>query len=207
MSCNKCNKCEDKCGNAKPILEVVRKTSNSLVLRFNVNGVQYDYDFTSIIDDGQTDTSLSVQVGNRILQFLAERHTDTISAEELGAILHLADIGDVDTNGVEQGSTLVYQKNNDCASGCVGTNNMWKPWNALDNVVQNADYVSVFDADGNPLALGRPQSVNQFYNLGWNANGKLSYQQPSIATAKRPGDYTLYMRSDTREIYAVQENN
>lgn len=207
MSCNKCDKCKNECGHAKPILEVVRKTSDSLVLRFNVNGVQYEYNFADIINDGQTDTSLSVQISNRILQFLAERHTDTITAEELGAILHLADIGDVDTRGVEQGSTLVYQKNSDCASGCIGTNNVWKPWNALDNAVASADYLSVFDAQGNPLALGRPQSVNQFYNLGWNANGKLSYQQPSIATTARPGDYRLYLRSDTKEIYAAPGGN
>lgn len=207
MSCNECNKCERKCGCSKPAIDVSRNSKDNLLVDFNLDGVTTQFDAESLIKDGETDTSLGVDIVKRTLKYLAEKHIDSLSATELGQILHLSDIGDVSTKGAESGSTLVYKKNNNCASGCVSNNNQWESWNALDNIVTQGDYLNVYDENGVPFALSRPQNPAQYYNLGWNAEGKLSYQQPPVATTKRPGDYTLYMRSDNRQIYAVLEED
>lgn len=209
MSCNECSKCERRCEQdcacPKPICEVVRKSPDSLVVRINDNGITTEFDCADIIYDGQTDTSLSVDLVKRVLKFVAERHIDSLSAQELGSILHLADLGDVATKGVQQGSMLVYQQNNNCPSGCVGTNNLWQAWNALDagNATGSATYASVYDAEGNPMSLLQPDNPNQFYQLGWNGSNKLSYSQPPIRSSKLPGDYTLCMSANTKEIYAT----
>lgn len=210
MNCNECSKrkrqCERDCACPKPVCEVVRKSPDSLIVRINDNGITTEFDCSGIIFDGQTDTSLSIDLVKRVLKFVAERHIDSLTAQELGAILHLADIGDVSTKGVEQGSMLVYRKNDNCPSGCVGVNNLWEPWNALDpdNTTAHADYVSVYDAEGNPMSLLRPNNPDQFYQFGWNGSGKLCYTQPAVRSSKLPGDYTLCMDANTKEVYAVK---
>ena len=208
MRCSICHQeyCGAKCGCQKPILGIEPVSKESLVLRFNVNGVTTEYDFSELIARGQTDTTLSVDTVKRLLKYVAERHIDSIPAEQLGSILHLADIGDVNTQGVENGSSLVYQKDNDCGNGCVGTGNGWKAWNALDNIAESGYYLSLYDKDGYPYALSAPENTDQFYLLGWNAAGQLSYTQPSIATAKPAGAYTVYMDATTKELIAVEED-
>lgn len=192
MSYNDCHHehCGAKCGCEKPVLGIEAKSQESLVMRFNVNGV----------------TALSVDTVKRLLKYVAERHIDSIPASQLGSILHLADIGDVDTQGVENGSSLVYRKNNDCGNGCVGTGNAWTAWNALDNIAESGYYLSLYDNEGYPYALSAPDNADQFYLLGWNASGQLSYTQPSIATAKPAGAYTVYMDATTKELIAVEED-
>lgn len=203
--CDRCGQPKDHCGCARPILEVVRRDDQGVVLRFNVNGVSYDYDYADLIRDGETDTSLAIDVAKRVLKLIAEKHIDTLSAAEIGSILHLGDLGDVSSKGAETGSQLVFKKDDTCGEGCIGTSNQWEIWNARDNTTDSIVYVGGYNSDGYPVALRRPTNPNQYYQLGWNAERQISYSQPAIATVKKAGDYTLYMDRNTREIYGVAE--
>lgn len=182
---------------------------NISVLRFNIDGKRADYDFANLIYQNQSDTSLVADSINRVLTYMAERHMDAISAQELGAIFHLADIGDVATSGATNGSMLVYQKNNDCAEGCVGTQNTWKIWNALDEQLSSATYPMVFDQAGKPHVIEQPAEPNRYYQLGWNAQNQLSYSQvPVVTTAPIGTDgkkLAVYVDPATNQLVAVKE--
>lgn len=204
--CNQCHKPQDECGCARPVLEVTRRDDDSLVLKFNVNGVTTEYDFADLIRSGQSDTSLSVEVAKRVLKYVAEKHIDSLSAAELGSILHLGDLGDVDAKKAETGSQLVYKKDDTCAEGCVGTSNHWEVWNALDNTNANLTYISGYNAAGSPLALRRPTDPSKYSLLGWNAENQVSWLPFTTRSSKVPGDYAVYADRSTHQLYFVEEN-
>lgn len=206
---NRCHKCDQPCACPAPFLGIEQLPDNLSVLRFNIDGKRADYDFTNLIYQTQTDTTLIADVINRLLTYSAERHTDTITAQELGSILHLADIGDVDTNGASTGSFLTYQRGTNCAEGCVGLRDSWKVWSALDEQISSATYPFVFDADGAAHVLQRPANPNQYYQLGWNAQNQVSYSQvQTVASAPintNGKKLALYLDPNTKQIIAVEE--
>lgn len=179
------NRCDPPCQCPVPYLGVSELPDNISVLRFNINGKRTDYDYRNLVEQTQTDTTLVADVISRLLVYTAERHTDTISAKELGAILHLVDLGDVSGDHLKDGSFLTYQKSNNCGEGCTGTTDTWKAWNALDEQISSATYPFAFDANGKPHVLERPENPNQYYQLSWNAGNQLSYSQLPIVDASR----------------------
>lgn len=147
------------------------------VLSYNFDGATAWYDYGNMIYKTQTDTKVRVDAIRRVLEHLAERHVDTISAHELGSILHIADLGDVDITGVEDNSLFVYQKDNNCSHGCEGVNNSWIAWNSNDHMVDSMRTIMGFDADGAPQTLLPPANADQFYIVGWNGEHQVSYKQ------------------------------
>lgn len=200
MTCNCKDNCKcNHCGCGRPILDIEEMPDSVAMLKFNVNGVSSWYDYTNMIEQTQSDTILIADAIERILQYQAERHTDSITAAELGAILHIADLGDVDITNVEDNSLFVYQKNSNCGSGCIGINNKWVGWNALTNQTTSAQMAMTFDAAGKPHALSAPANADQFYQLGWNADKQLSYTQP-VQFASADGKKQLYIDPNTKQI-------
>lgn len=198
------------CGNGKPTLDIEEMPDAVAMLKYNICGVSSWYDYTNMIKQTQTDTSVSVDAVKRVLKYMAERHTDSISAKELGSILHLVDMADVDGYDVDDGSFLIYQKDSNCADGCTGINNAWRAWNALSNTDTSINYIMGFDEDGGPLSLNRPTSTNQYHLLGWNATNKVSYYQPTVV-ASAPVDsdnkkWALYLDPNTKAIVVVKES-
>ena len=193
-----------------PFLGIEQLPNNLSVLRFNLDGKRTDYDFSNLIYQTQTDTTLSADTINRVLNYMAERHMDSISANELGSILHLADIGDVTTVGAEDGSMLVYQKSNNCAEGCTGLTDTWKIWNALDSdtLVSSATYPMAFNADGKPRTIQKPANPSQYYQLGWNAGNQLSYSQVPIVSTPPVGvdgkSIQVYVDPNTNQLVGVK---
>lgn len=201
--CDPCKKsCKSVCGCPEPVFAVDTVADQVSVLRFNVNGVTSIFDFGPLVFNTQTDTSLSLDQLGRTLNFNAERHIDTLSAQELGSIFHLADIGDVSAKNAQSGSLLVYNKDNNCGDGCFGLSNGWRVWNALDttNVKNSVSYLTGTNADGIPVTLGQPANPNQTYLLGWNANNQVSYFQPTEAPTPPASGYQLYLDSNNNLI-------
>lgn len=192
--CNKCNPCRKKCcpepcGCPTQILSISTVHDDTPAwLRFNLGGKSIDYDFTSVVKAAETDTSMSLDIANRNFIYNAERHKDSFSASELGSILHIADIGDVDISGVTDNSLFVYQKNSDCGEGCKGIDNSWVAWNSQDNnnLVDQVDTIMGFTSEGKPKTLNHPDNIGQFYQLSWNGETrKAMWLQPvekTIAT-------------------------
>lgn len=205
-SCHKCD--EHPCGCPEPVMGIDKVPTKPATYRFNINGRTTRFDFAKGIYDAQTDTSLIADVVDRLLRFSAERHTDTITAQELGSILHIADLGDVNTQGAEDGALMVYQKSNTCGEGCVGTANVWKAWNALDSQQPSVAYPAGFDSKGNIASIQQPANPTQYYNLGWNGANQLSFAQPTEETAVIPDTdgyaYQMYLNPITKQPYYVK---
>lgn len=201
--CKRSHKCEEPkcspCSCEKPVLEIEPVPESASTLRYNVNGVSAWYDYDNLVYQTQTDTVLSADAANRVLKYMAERHVDTISAKELGAILHISDLGDVDITGLSNNSMFFYQKDSNCGEGCEGINNSWIAWNSEEHGATSLQTAMGFDANGSPIALNTPANANQYYMLGWNAGNKLSYSKPvqfNSTTNKAP----LYVDKTTGQI-------
>lgn len=190
MSCTECNKkidcescgCKSKCRRALPVIGVEEMPDNIAMLKFNLDGATTYYDYRNMIHQTETDTTLSLDATKRALNYHAERHTDAISAHELGAIFHLADLGDVDVTGVSDGSMLVYHKDNNCAEGCEGISNAWTAWNALEQQTDSLEVLFGAKDDNRPYTLATPANSDEYYMVGWNGNNKVSYSQPQETT-------------------------
>lgn len=205
---NKCD-CYQKCRCAKPVVSVEEVPDNLSLLKYSFDGISTFYDHENMILQTQTDTSLSADSIARVLKYMAERHIDSISAKELGSILHLADIADVDPTNIEHNSLLVYKKDTNCAEGCDGISNSWNGWNATTDQATSVQTVMGFDVDGAPHALQAPANANQYYNLGWNGSNKVSYTQPQEASIASVTDAQskvsiLAMDPSTKQIVAIK---
>lgn len=206
---NPCNSCrKPSCAYPEPILDIDRVQGTPSTYRFNINGKTVTKDWLPGIQDGQTDTSLIVDVIDRLLQFSAERHTDSITAEQLGSILHLNDLGDVSTKGADNGSMMIYKKTDTCSAGCYGTNNVWEPWNALDEQVSSAAYAFGFNTEGSPVSIQQPANPNQYYDFGWHGVNQLGFGQTVEASELRLDSdgyaYQQYVDPSTREPYYIK---
>lgn len=207
--CNTCDPChKSSYGYPEPISGIDKVAGKAATYRFNLSGKTVAWDFKPGIYEGQTDTSLIVDIIGRLLRFSAERHTDSITAEQLGSILHLNDLGDVSTKNADNGSMMVYKKNDTCPAGCFGTNNTWEPWNALDEQVSSAAYAFGFDADGLPVSIQQPANPNQYYDFGWHGANQLGFSQTVEASDFRlDADGYYYMDCidpNTKEHYYVK---
>ena len=152
-----------------------------------------------MINQTQTDTILSVDALKRILNYMAERHVDQISAQELGSILHVADLGDVKIKEISDNALFVFQKNSDCGEGCEGINNSWTAWDSLSHQATSLDSIMGFDADGKQFSLQKPLDTAKHYLIGWDAQNKIRYITPT-AFGTLEGKKPLYIDPATGEI-------
>ena len=214
--CNDCDPCRKKCcpepcGCPTQLLSITTVHDDTPAwLRFNLGGKSIDYDFGPVVRAAETDTSMKLDIPNRSLVYNAERHIDSFSAAELGSILHIADIGDVDISGVTDNSLFVYQKDSDCGEGCEGINNSWIAWNSNEHLVNNLTTVMGFDDDGKPKTLNRPVKTAEFHQLSWNGADKVGWTQPvEVATPPTDGDgkvWRLYIDPTTKQLVYCKEN-
>ena len=212
-NCNKCASCgckEQKCTCPRPVLSIEPVPDEPSVLKYNVNGVTTYYDYAQLVKDTETDTTLSIDQTNRALIYRAERHTDSISHDLLGSILHLSDIGDVSADNIKNNSFLVYNNENDCGQGCQSTASGYQAWNADENLEDSMSTIMGFDSNDSPVALQEPTHTGQHYQLSWRAGNKAGWAQPrEVATPPVDANnyaYRLYVDPTTHEIVCVKEN-
>lgn len=209
--CNQCNNgCNCKkepCGCAKPVFSLEAMPDDPDVLRFNVNGKSVWYDFTPVTKSGETATTVIIDAVNRTLNHYGEKSTQTITAKELGSILHLSDIGDVDANSVQDNGILNYRKNDSCPEGCEGTSNGWVSSTALDSDVASTsmNYLFGTDADGKLKSLMPPTDTTTFSYLAWAAQDKVKWVKPRTIAALSSNYAPLYIDKTTGEIVIYEE--
>lgn len=183
-------KCGNPCGCPNKVLSIETLTDRPGFVRFNLDGGSVLYDFSDVVAETETDTFLRVDPKARVLRYLAEGHINNIPARQLGSILHIADIGDVNPGKVTDNSLFIYQKNSECGTGCDGIQNQWVAWNANDHVENNIHTVMGFDKDGVPKALDTPQHSDQYYSLMWRGANKAGYTQPAeVSVPSTDGTY------------------
>ena len=190
-------------------MSIEPESTDPATLRFNLGGRSVSYDFTSVVNAAETDTSLSVDMTARNLVYNAERHTNTISASTLGGMLHLADIGDVDATTIKDNAILVYKKDADCSENCDGKNG-WIGLDPSEAGDSSLDYIMGSDANGEVKSLMPPANSSQFYYMTWAGQNKASWKQPTVAaSAPVDGDgkvWRLYLDPSTHELVVVKEN-
>lgn len=210
MNCE-CNKqCKNPCGCPEPVFSIEAMADDPTTLRFNVNGKSVWYDFEPVVKAGETCTTLNIDAVNRTLNYHGECSDQTISARELGSILHLSDLGDVNENTITDNGILNYRRSAECGEGCESAaGDGWVSSNALDDDVADTslDYLLGTDADGKMMSLMPPTDTTTFSYLAWAAQGKAKWVKPTQA-ATIPTDgtykYPLYLDPNTGEIVVVR---
>ena len=203
-------KCAPKCGCTEPVFSVEAMPDDPTTLRFNVNGKSVWYDFEPVVKSGETCTTLTVDTVNRTLNYHGECGDNTIAARELGSILHLADIGDVNANSITDNGILNYRKDSDCGEGCEGDDTGWVSSSPLDIATTSLDYILGSDADGKMSSLMPPTDTTKFSVLTWAGASKAMWKTPTVvATAPVDGDgkvWRPYIDPATMELVIVKEN-
>lgn len=209
-NCNPCGKPKcgcDPCGQPLRVLSVEAMPDSPGVVKFNLDGHTQLFDFSEIVAETETDTFLRIDQTARLLKYLAEGHTNNITAKELGSILHLSDLGDVDMGAVEQNSLLFYQKNSECGQGCDEIAQQWVAWNATENLEDSAQTIMGFSENDSPVAIQPPIHTDQYYLFGWRAGDKAGYTQPvdvSVPTVDSDGKTRLLFENpNTKQIEAL----
>lgn len=93
----------------------------------------------------ETCTSLSVNGTDATLVYKGECDTDIITGEQLGSIIRLNDLKDVDASMPDHCSMLVFDPFcAECGDGCTSPADMWKPYSIPDA----GDCIIPLDEDG-----------------------------------------------------------
>ena len=153
---------------------------------------------------------LNIDAVNRTLNYHGECSDQTISAKELGSVLHLGDLGDVDENSIKDNGILNYRRSADCGEGCESAaGDGWVSSNPIEVAGTSLDYILGSDADGRMTSLMPPTDTTTFSYLAWKAQGKAGWAKPTqVASAPNDGTYKypLYLDPATGEIVAVKES-
>lgn len=208
-NCSPCRKkCSEPCGCPEPVFSVEAMPDDPDILRFNVNGKSVWYDFSPVTKHGETATTLTVDDIARTLDYQGEKSDQSIPADELGAILHLTDLGDVDGGSVTDNGILNYRKKADCGEGCEGISNGWVSTNPVAVGGDSLEYILGSDGDGAMASLMPPATTNRFSYLSWAAQDKVKWTTPKEVTTI-PDDgtyrYPLYLDPRTGEIVVYKE--
>lgn len=207
--CNCKKRCESPCGCAEPVFDIEALDTDPTTLRFNVNGKSVWYDFEPVVKAGETCTTLNIDAVNRTLNYHGECSDQTISAKELGSILHLGDLGDVDANSITDNGILNYRKNPDCGEGCEGTGDGWVSSNPIEVSGTSLEYILGSDADGKMMSLMPPTDTTTFSYLAWRAQNKAGWVKPTVVSTPPVKDgkvAQLYLDENTGEIVIVRRD-
>ena len=218
MGCGHCGQCQPKCGCEKKcpkrcgcpesILSIEADSADPAHLRFNLGGRSVWYDFTSVVKAAETCTHLSTSLTPRALVYESECGRQEITAKELGRILHLGDLGDVDTASVTNNAILVYRKDADCGENCDGRNG-WIGVNLTEEGDTELDYIMGSDGDGKVKSLMPPANTSTASYLTWEKNGKAKWKDiKHVLTPPLDRDgkaLRVYLDPNTGELVCVQE--
>lgn len=209
-NCNKCGKCKEPCGCAEPIFSVEAMPDDPNLIRFNVNGKSVWYDWEPVTKAGETCTTVSIDAVNRTFNYHGECSDQSISAKELGSILHLGDLGDVDASTIKDNGILNYRKTGDCGEGCEGVGDGWVSSNPIEIGGESLDYILGSDSDGKMKSLMPPTDTTTFSYLAWAAQNKAKWVKPTIVSSA-PVDsdgkvWRLYVDPNSYEIVIVKGN-
>lgn len=207
--CHCRKECKDPCGCAEPVFSIEAMPDDPTVLRFNVNGKSVWYDFSPVVKTAETCTALSVDAVARTLNYIGECSENSLTAAELGSILHIADLGDVDANSIKDNGILNYQVSSNCPEGCEGTANKWVSTNPVDIAGASMTYVLGADADGKLASLISPTDSNTFSYLAWAAQNKVKWVKPTVVSTPPVKDgkvAQLYLDENTGEIVIVRRD-
>lgn len=129
-SCDPCGRCRRAC--AKPYFNLWVDPFDPTYYLWEMNG---ETGKVKIPKTSETDTTLSTDYSNSTLNYKAEKHTDVITGEQLGSIINLDDLRDVDATNPDACSILVF--NPGCGvCPCAPDEERWKKYTIPDATTQ-----------------------------------------------------------------------
>lgn len=150
----------------------------------------------------ETDTKLSADYSNATLNYQAEKHTDIITGEQLGNLINIGDLRDVDANYDFEANCaeLIYHRYGECGQGCRSLEDKWGTF-ALDDdgAKQNQlMYVRGANVFGCPVYLDVPSNTSQYWFAGWRQDTQQFgyYQAPQVPTLPKLGKDYIVMSLD-----------
>lgn len=125
-TCEPCGGCKPACGKAYFNLQVDPYDANYWLWEMGVENGRI-----KVPSLNETDTTLSTNYSNATLNYKAERHNDAITGEQLGSLINLKDLRDVDAENPDACSILVF--NPGCgACPCSPDEERWKKYHIPD---------------------------------------------------------------------------
>lgn len=132
MNCNN-NPCS--CGGCRPScyggeFSISANPYDSSVWNVTINGATTRVKIPKL---NETDTKLSTSFTNKALIYNAEKHTDTITGDQLGSLVNMEDLRNVDAANADSCDLMVYNPHCDeCGDGCKPKNARWKSYHIPD---------------------------------------------------------------------------
>lgn len=119
----------------------------------------------------ETDTKLSINYSNETLIYNAERHTDILTGEQLGGIINLDYLRNVDIDHSLDGHCyeFIYRKWAECGDGCRSAADKWVNFNINSEGALKCGirYVRGANQYGCPVYLDVPTDVNKYWWGMW----------------------------------------
>lgn len=137
-ACNKCSSCGSdpcSCGGCKPAkygcdFNIMANPFDPSIWNVTINGATTRVKIPKI---NETDTKLSTNYTSASLIYNAEKHTDIITGEQLGALIKLEDLRDTETSNADSCDILVYNPHcSDCGDGCALKDARWTSYHIPD---------------------------------------------------------------------------
>lgn len=137
-ACNKCSSCGSdpcSCGGCKPAkygcdFNIMANPYDPSIWNVTINGATTRVKIPKI---NETDTKLSTNYTSASLIYNAERHTDIITGEQLGALIRLEDLRDTETSNADSCDLLVYNPHcTECGDGCTPKDARWTNYHIPD---------------------------------------------------------------------------
>lgn len=176
MKCNSCN-INDCCGGCKPAKygcnfnDIQVDPYDASKWKIIINGTPYTVNVPGF---NETDTILSTDYSSAVLNYKAEKHTDKVTGEQLGDIINLGDLRDVEFDPSIEGNCyeLIYRKFSECGDGCRSAADKWMNFSALekDSRFKAIRYVRGANIYGCPTYLEVPTNEDIYWFGMWNPN-------------------------------------
>lgn len=136
--CDKCSTCGPdpcECGGCKPAkygcdFNIMANPYDASIWNITINGATKRVKIPKI---NETDTKLSTNYTASSLIYNAEKHTDIITGAQLGSLIKLEDLRDLDVSSADSCSFPVFNPYcSDCGDGCRSKNAKWEAYHIPD---------------------------------------------------------------------------
>ena len=158
----------------------------------------------------ETDTAISTDQSNATLNYKAESHKDTITGAQLGELIKLNDLRNVDFDSSLAGTCydLVYRKYGSCGEGCTSIQNKWYNFNPNSDGAKQSylRYVRGTNAYGCPEFLSEPSDTSQYWFAGWkgnNENQQFGYYQATTEDELPDGASIVYISGNNKSLHCA----
>lgn len=134
-NCNPCNNDPCSCGKCGPAkygcdFQILANPFDESIWNVTICGATTKVKIPKL---SETDTKLSTSYGSKSLIYNAEKHTDVITGDQLGGLINLEDIRNVDVANADNCDLFVYNPScSDCGDGCTPKLARWTKYHIPD---------------------------------------------------------------------------